>query len=58
MTLVSKLGKEYKYQDGETITIKVVPVAEAPDEFIEFTFKVTAVKKVVVFNGISFERIA
>ena len=58
VTLVSKLGKEYKYQDGETITIKVVPVAEAPDEFIEFTFKVTAVKKVVVFNGISFERIA
>ena len=58
VTLVSKLGKEYKYQDGGTITIKVVPVAEAPDEFIEFTFKVTAVKKVVVFNGISFERIA
>ena len=53
VTLVSKLGKEYKHQDGETITIKVVPVAEAPDEYIEFTFKVTAVKKVVVFNGIS-----
>ena len=58
VTLVSKLGKDYKYQDGETITIKVVPVAESPEEFIEFTFKVTAVKKVVVFNGISFERVA
>ena len=58
VTLVSKLGKEYKYQDGETITIKVVPVAEAPDEYIEFTFKVTALKKVVVFSGISFERVA
>lgn len=58
VTLVSKFGKDYKYQDGETITIKVVPVAESPEEFIEFTFKVTAVKKVVVFNGISFERVA
>ncbi len=57
VTLVSKLGKDYKYQDGETITFRVVPVAETPDEFVDFTFKVTAVKTAVVFNGISFERV-
>ena len=65
VTFVSKLGKDYKYQDGEKIIIRVIPVAyasdeaaELSDEFIEFTFKAIADKKVVVFNSISFERVA
>lgn len=57
VTLVSEAGKSYKYQAGETISIRVIPVAETPEEYIEFSYNVTAVKKVVVFNGIAFERV-
>lgn len=57
VTYESKEGKKYKYQAGETITIKVIPVEESPEEYLEFTYNVVATKKVVVFNGIKFERV-
>lgn len=55
--LVSEAGKSYKYQAGEAISIRVIPVVETPEEYIEFSYNVTAVKKALVFDGISFERI-
>lgn len=56
VTYTSKVGKEHKYQAGDKITITVTPVIESPDEVIEFTYEVVAVKKAFVFNGIAFER--
>lgn len=57
VTLTSKEGKQYKYTEGETITITVVPVADTPNETIEFNYKVVAKKTFIVFNGVEFERI-
>lgn len=54
--LVSKKGKDHKYQAGDKITISVTPVIDSPDETMEFTYNAVAVKKAFVFNGISFER--
>lgn len=53
----SKKGKDHKYQPGETVSIKVIPVAESQDEFIEFTYNVVGVKVAFVFNGTKFERV-
>lgn len=56
VTYESATGDKYKYTAGETITIKVTPVEESPDVHIDIKYNVVAVKKVVVFNGIKFER--
>ena len=55
-TYESEKGKAYKYLAGGLVTIKVVPVAEAPDEYLEFKFNVIAIKNLYVFDGIKFER--
>ena len=54
--LTSENAKDYKYRDGDKITISVTPVKDTPDEVITFEFEVNAVKKAFVFNGIVFER--
>ena len=56
VSLISKTGESYKYQSGETITIKVIPVADTPDYCIEFKYNVV-VSTIVVFKGIEFERV-
>ena len=56
-TFESKPAKDHKYQVGEVVTIKVIPVAESEDNFIEFTYNVVPAKKLVVFDDISFERV-
>lgn len=55
--LESQNGKDYKYQAGDKVTIKVIPVSESPDEFIELVYDVTAIKVAFVFKGIKFERV-
>lgn len=55
-TYESEKGKAYKYLAGGLVTIKVVPVAEASDEYLEFEFNVIAIKNLYVFDGIKFER--
>ena len=50
------IGK-YKFKDGEIVTIKVIPVEESPEQYLEFKFNVVAAKKAFVFNGIKFERV-
>ena len=57
VTYTNKDSDKYKYQAGETVTIRVTPVAESPEEYMEFKFNVVATKKVVVFNGVKFERV-
>ncbi len=56
-TFSSKTGKDYKYQEGELVTITVIPVAETPDESVAFMYNVVGTKIALVFNGIKFERI-
>ncbi|MDW5299587.1 MAG: hypothetical protein SA378_05550 [Sedimentibacter sp.] len=56
VTFVSDSAKKYKYAAGENISINVVPVAESPNEVIKFTYDVVAIKKLLVFDGIAFER--
>ncbi len=52
----SKTGKDYKYQDGENVTIEVIPIAETFDEKIIFKYNVKPVKKLYVWDKIEFER--
>ncbi|MDD4428631.1 MAG: hypothetical protein PHG64_09615 [Paludibacter sp.] len=56
VTYASDYAKKYKYAAGENISINVVPVAESPDEVIKFTYDVVAIKKLLVFDDIAFER--
>lgn len=53
----SENGEDYKYQDGQTVTIKVVPVAESPDQYLEFQYRVKASKVLGVFSKVEFERV-
>ena len=55
--LESKNGKDYKYQAGDMVTIKVIPVSESPDEYVEFTYDVKAIKVAFFFKGVKFERV-
>ena len=57
VTFKNKDAEKYKYKAGETIKIKIIPMAEAPEENLDFTFKTVATKKMAVFNGIKFERV-
>jgi len=52
----SEMAKKYKYKAGDNIVIKVIPVAEAPNEAMVFDYDVIATKVVFVFDGIAFER--
>lgn len=54
----SKSGKEYKYQAGDKISIKVIPVSDASDKYMEFSYNVVP-REVPVFQqfGIKFERV-
>lgn len=56
-TFESKSAKSHKYQVGEVVTIKVIPVAESEDSFIEFTYNVVSAKKLVVLDDIAFDRV-
>ena len=56
VTLTSKQGKDYKYTAGEKITITVIPVADTPDEVIEFTYKAVSKKTLGVIKSIKIER--
>lgn len=57
VTYVNKDSDKYKFQEGDTVTIRVTPVAETPEEYMEFQFNVVATKKAVVFDGVKFERV-
>lgn len=56
VTFTSQKGKDFKYQAGDTITITVVPIAESPEEVIEFTYDTVTSKKRILNSGIAFER--
>ena len=56
-TFESKPAKDHKYQVGEVVTIKVIPIAESEDNFIEFTYNVVPAKRLMVFDDIGFERV-
>lgn len=57
VTMTSKEGGKYKFTAGETITITIVPVSDAPDYEIEFQYKVVEKKTLGVIKGIEIERI-
>ena len=52
----SKTGRNYKYKDGETVTITVTPVEETSDEHMDFTYNVIETKKAVIIKDVKFER--
>ena len=58
VTFESKQAGEYKFQVDDTVTIRLIPVTESEDEFIEFRYKAVAVKKLMVLDGIGFERVS
>lgn len=53
----SEIGDKHKYKEGDSVTIKVTPVAEAADEYYEFSYSVQPVKIAFLFNGVKFERV-
>lgn len=57
VTLTSKEGKEHTYTTGEKITITVIPVADTPDETIDFKYEVNGKKTLGVIKGIKIERV-
>lgn len=57
VTFKSKSGDGLKYQEGDLVTVKIVPVAEAPEEAITFCFKAVKKKKCIFFSETVFERI-
>ena len=57
VTYENKDGDKYKYKGGETVTIKVTPIAESPEEYLEFIYNAVAGKKVVVLSDVKFERV-
>ena len=56
VTYVSEKAKDYEFAAGESITITVIPVADTPEETIQFSFDVVGTKTLWVINGIEFER--
>lgn len=57
VTMTSKDGRKHKYAVGETITITIIPVSDAPDYVIEFYYTVIEKKTLGVIKGIAIERI-
>lgn len=53
----SEAGSDYKYQDGDTVSVKVIPIAELSDKSIEIIYNVKKVKFAFVFKCIEFERV-
>lgn len=56
-SFTSETADKFKYLDGMRIMIEITPVAEEPDETIEFIYNVVGVKKAFVFNDVQFERV-
>lgn len=55
-TFESEKAKDYKYKSGDKISIKVMPVADTPDENMVFQYAVKSDKKFLVFDGVKLER--
>lgn len=55
-TYESEEGRRYKYQDGDVITITIIPVEETPEEKFVFTFNTKIEKRAFIFNHLVFER--
>jgi hypothetical protein len=55
-TYTSDTAKMYKYSEGDAICVIVTPVVESKDETLQFTYKAVPKKKLVLLNGISFDR--
>lgn len=53
----SEKAKDYKYKSGDKISIKVMPVADTPDENLVFQYVVKPDKKFLIFDGVKLERI-
>ena len=53
----SKTAEKYKYRDGDTITIDIIPVLETPENFYTFKYSAKTEKKAFVLNDIKFERL-
>lgn len=56
VTLKINEADKYKYQAGETITIKVLPVEDNENEYLSFNFDVVE-NNVAFVKGIKFERV-
>jgi hypothetical protein len=52
----SAKGKDYKYHDGDMVTVIITPVTESPDETLSFKFVAKAGKKYLFIPDINFER--
>ncbi|MDO4648144.1 MAG: hypothetical protein Q4B26_05790 [Eubacteriales bacterium] len=52
----STQAKDYKYQDGDSVKIFIIPVVESPEETLSFEFTAEAGKRFVVLDDVTFER--
>ena len=56
VSFTSETAKKYEYFEGDSVNVKIVPVAESPDEVLEISFEAVPEKKLFVFDGLNFER--
>ena len=57
VTIKIKDADKYKYQAGETISVKVYPVEDNLNEYLDFKFNVVENKVALVIKGIKIERV-
>ena len=57
VTLKLKDSEKYKYQPGDTVTVRIIPVEEVPNVYWDFNYKVVETKTALVIKGIAFERV-
>ena len=57
VTLKLKDTEKYKYQVGDTVTVRITPVEEVPNVYWDFNYKVVETKTLGVIKGTAFERV-
>ncbi len=55
--LKSKKAKEYKYKEGDSVTLTITPLEDAREETLEYSYKVVSRKKAVVVKSLTFKRV-
>ena len=56
VTVKIKEADKYKYQAGENITIRVMPVEDNQNEYLDFKYNVVE-NNIAFIKGIKFERV-
>ena len=51
------LFQKYKYMDGDVVTVKITPVKDKPEDFMEFKYNVIVKTKFFFWKDVKFEKV-